>query len=193
MPSVALAIVTQRPRPSYIFPLSFGLILLFLAGVRMIICRFTFVNRSSARRAGRLAFAASVVAGCGFPFIERAPVSSLPILTDYRRLLPHRAQLSLESASFCSDVAWRSALANYLARGQEKRIPAIGLDRIIASSAAQESELPNVGAIYFSASALYREDVKRWLAGAEAAGWKKLAEAEADETSWALWTRQVSQ
>lgn len=189
MPSVFLAIATQRPRPSYIFPLSFALMLTSLLALRLLV-GYYFQRRPNLRSLSRIIV---IIFGLSLtltiPATGRPTKNFMPIADDYHRLLPYRNRLSLESAPFCTDAVWGDELANYLSRGNSKRIPFVPLEPMLKTGLAQSLEAKGVKTIYLSPKILMRTEVHEWRNLAPNVGWIKLAVSQNSESEWELWIK----
>jgi hypothetical protein len=188
LPSVMLAIFTQRPRPSYIFPLTFSLMLLTLFCLRVLIIRLAGISQR-ARTAGKtILVVVGVLLVIVVPPTGRPSKNLTPIKDDYMRLKQHRDLFP--DAVFCSDVAWGEELSNYLSSRHAKRIPAVPLASVIQRGMNLGLDEKRINLLYLSPGSVSREEVKEWRSSADEKGWKKVGGSELETgKSWELWSR----
>ena len=121
VPTALLSIATQRPRPSYIFPLIFLLMVCTALSARLLL--------GWLRRRVRLpaVWGRRVPAGAGAaallllprPATARATVHAPWLLDDYHRLDDLRATTTREHRVLCTDTDSATELVYYLNRGRE--------------------------------------------------------------------------
>lgn len=140
MPSVCTAILTQRPRPSYIFPLTFLLAILAWNGLRFICTRWNLCRLCPF----------SIIAP-GFLLLALAQASrastSRQMIRDVRNLLPYRELLCSKDCYFASNLASARDIYFYAAPGCRARAVAdyAAIHSAIQKGATPEEALDNAG------------------------------------------------
>ena len=110
LPSALIAIETQRPRPSYMFPLTF--FLMALCGLSLArLSRRLFTPRTE-QTLGCLGIAVALVLAAQ---ISTHRVRTRPVADDVARLAPHGELLAGEQNGFCSNAVWGDDLIRYAA------------------------------------------------------------------------------
>ncbi len=110
LPSALIAIETQRPRPSYMFPLTF--FLMALCGLSLArLSRRLFAPRTE-QILGCLGIAVALVLAAQ---ISNHRVRTHPVADDVARLAPLGELLAGEQNGFCSNAVWGDDLIRYAA------------------------------------------------------------------------------
>ena len=189
MPSVFLAIFTQRPRPSYIFPLSFLFMLVTLFCIRLLI-RNEILNFISRRTAHLGIFVLGGLLTAAVPATGRPAKNDRPLHDDYRRIKPYRSSLHLATGAFCSDTAWGDELSNYLSEGISKRIPVVSMESLIAGGLREGLKKKGVRTVYLREKSLLRPEVAEWRKSAQLDDWRVVATSKDSNSGWELWSKE---
>jgi hypothetical protein len=186
LPSVCVAIITQRPRPSYIFPLSFFLILLTVWFMRQLAgaaTRKAWLPRSMLTL---VPLALGVVLTLVVAPIGRPDRPARPLAEDYQRLKPYRDWFSTKAATFCTNARWSADLAYYLGNGIGRRMGTVSLGPGSSEGLSAWLASQCVGTFYLKADALFRPDVVTWRRTAPDSGWRLLGTGSPG-AEWELW------
>jgi hypothetical protein len=183
-----VAIILQRPRPNYLFPITLGAMLYAAYCARLLWGRL----RGRARLCP-LPWAIGLAALIFFPPpIWHALPGAQTLLEDYRRLRTFQPQLVKEGRVFCANTGNARDLQHYLSRAghqHETLVPwaavARGLDEGRPLSAVLD--LLGVTDLYLRGSA----DPKA-TATLAAAGWRNPALVQNGELGWQYWSRDAA-
>jgi hypothetical protein len=188
LPSVCLAIITQRPRPSYIFPLSFFLILLTIWFMRQLAgaaARKAWLPRSLLPL---VPLVLGAVLTLVVPPIGRPSRPTRPLAEDYQRLKPYRDWFSTKDVTFCTNARWSVDLTLYLGNGIGRYMRSVPLGEISGEGLSASLASQRVGTLYLKADALSRPDVVTWRRAAPDSGWRLLGTGSPG-AEWELWVR----
>ncbi|MBL8294370.1 MAG: hypothetical protein JNN08_21165 [Bryobacterales bacterium] len=181
----AVVLVTYRPRASYLFPLQLLLMLGTGFAVRSLASR---LGLGTALNRGAPVFALVAVAAMpAYYQPERFP--QRPLLTMYRRLLPHRAELS-GLKLIAPDLA--TEVCNYIARGGP---PCQGAYYYALRAEIDSGDLQKflqtrgIQAAYWDAATLAEASIKEWLSRHHEQGWTIVAQVGGPDP-WVLVRKQ---
>lgn len=188
LPSLLVAIATQRPRPSYILLLLVILIALTGLAIATISAR---IAACESRRALTLHCAClAVLVAVALYFSERRPSGPLPrsILEAYHRLLPFRADVRTAFSPTFTNESFGIELLRYLG-ASDSGSASLDVQGAMSSGLSFRDAIGRAGvrSTYMTGSFLNREDVLAWRRTSEAAGWKVLAASSAPQPQWELW------
>jgi hypothetical protein len=188
LPPCVVAIITQRPRPSYIFPLTF--FVMALTGL----CLYAILRRLKLWRY----FQAALPVWMALIIIAAAPEKNTaqiyegqPLKEMYERLAPFsdymQGKRRFASREFTVDFF-------HLVNRKTKPVNVLTLGDAMEESAASFQEAMDgkrVAVLYLTATDLKRQGVKDWLASEDAKKWNLLAQHERDGEFWMLLNRSL--
>ncbi len=185
LPSALIAIETQRPRPSYMFPLTF--FLMALCGLSLArLSRRVFAPRTE-QILGCLGIAVALaLAGQ----ISTHRVRTHPVADDVARLGPHGEFLAGEQNGFCSNATWGDDLIRYAATPgirSARFIPWTAVAAKITSGEDLDAAAGQAGvtAFYLKADPTLGDAGRRLLNG-EVASWRVVTRSSNEPRDWAI-------
>ncbi len=196
LPTVAAGIITQRPRPNYIFPLLILLMAFTGLSARLVYGEIRRRLRLPTTRTQYFAPAVAVLlfvllSGRNFPIFVHQPD-----LDSYHRLKPFKNVLTRKRGVLVTNEKFSFELGSYhgLDQANKHRIHpwAVLMKKVEegnsfgeALAAAEASE------VYLKDLQQLPPAVQAWRAEAASAGWQRLGGVEYAAESWEFWSRPV--
>jgi len=182
---VGIVMITQRPRPSYMFAL--GITLRAVFGM----CLFAIVSQWPRLKRLSLAMPAFIVAlivaaPCYYMLVN--PAGRRPLLAMYRRLAPFERQLQKPEAGLVT-LGWTPELCNYLSRSLGCRpLDFRDLRREVSAGSSWDKVLSQHGAtVFYADDAILSDAVGRgFIAGSSQNGWQPVALHNEPGKFWAV-------
>jgi hypothetical protein len=191
LPPCLVAIITQRPRPSYIFPLTF--FVMAFAGL----CLYAILRRIKLWRHFKAVFPLLMVAITLTASPEKTTAQlyrGQPLQKMYHHLFPFRDYLQQSNLALAArhSVSELNCYLNLKAR--EPHGFRLG-EEVEQTAATFENALEQheVGTLYLKQIDLRHPAVKEWVLSQDPRRWKILANHERTPNAWMLLTRQESQ
>lgn len=191
VPSCVLAIVSQRPRPSYIFPLS----LLLMACTLWILGRLIELLKSMDMRGvdflNKLRKPVTLFLACGIPWIivvkNQVPKAPHPLRDDYAVLSGIREKLDDADTKIAMDAAYAKDLLNYLAPTPKMHVTGVP----IAPLASEAESIKRLADIKPEFLFVHVDIASRMPHFQSLEGWRKINGST--QPTWQLWERSRSE
>jgi hypothetical protein len=190
LPPCAVAILTQRPRPSYIFPLSF-----FLMAVTGL-CLYAVLHRLKLWRSFQKAFPLFVLAVLGSAYSAKSTAQiyvGQPLKEAYDRIFPFREHLQgprsvLVSRQFNAEL---NSYINLKNPDKHHYQPLVTSWLSTAIGFQQALDKKKVSLLYLDTADFAHPIAREWLSGEGAKHWTLLAGDLQAERPWAFLERKV--
>ncbi len=187
-----VAIVTQRPRPSYILPMLLAVMVITGASL-MILGRL--ISKVS-RAAGFTVAYAPILALVLVLVIRPETFASRRLLTDYRRIEPYAQLIRNKKRVFCTNSVYSGELVLYLGGRAEKCPQPLDFSTVRdwmtnRKTFREALEHFHVTDLFLEGMAVRSPDFVEWQSQCLQDGWRQVAVCSQEGMRWAFYTRGI--
>jgi hypothetical protein len=183
-----VAIVTQRPRPGYIYPLSLLLMAFTGVALRAIVSRLRIsvrIRNSLLLLSGLVVMGYELRAAVGEIRSEDKQIAR-PLLGDYRRIEPYDDLFRDQRIVFASNTSRSADLLNYLGVRRKEGPRAVNLQETTVQSFVDQLATSHASILFLRGNAVNRPEIREWRASQPDNGWRTVANSDALADPWLL-------